>query len=114
MYNKLLNTAKQTLETVTEAVNGLPAPQVTVLLTASHRIYTAVNDVDGAICNTLKQHNDTKVEAMLTMWKDGCVDVASLPFRKALTETDKHNLQTAVVLCSEDGYHTKVLSATLP
>ena len=53
MFEQLLRIAKENLMTLNETVDGLPAPQVTVLLTANNTIYVAVNDVDGIICEKL-------------------------------------------------------------
>ena len=80
MYEKLFELAQKSLENLEQKIEGLPAPQVTVLLTDLDHYYVAVNDVDGAICETLKQAKDTKVLRMLTMWKDGCIDLPSMKF----------------------------------
>ena len=116
MFDQLLQIAKEKLTMVDETVDveGLPAPQVTVLLTANDAVYVAVNDVDGAICETLKHESDTKVVRMLTMWKDGGVDLSSYRFRLALVEMNACNADAAIVLRGENGLHTKRLGATLP
>jgi hypothetical protein len=95
-------------------VDGLLSPQVTVLLTNSDNIYIAVNDLDGVICEELKQNKTTKILRMITMWKDGGVDLPSLAFRKALVEMDEYNKNTEVVLQGKDGYLIKKLSVTMP
>lgn len=116
MIAQLIQIAKERLATVDEAVDveGLPAPQVTVLLTSNDAVYVAVNDVDGAICETLKHESDTKVVRMLTMWKDGGVDLSSYRFRLALVEMNACNADTAIILQGENGLHTKALGATMP
>lgn len=115
MFEQLLQIAKENLMTLNETVDvdGLPAPQVTVLLTANDAVYVAVNDVDGAICETLKHENDTKVVRMLTMWKDGGVDLSSHRFRVALVNMDERNTDTAIILQGENGLHTKPLGVTI-
>lgn len=115
MFDQLIQIAKEKLATVdgTVDVEGLPAPQVTVLLTANDAVYVAVNDVDGSVCETLKQKQDTKILRMLTMWKDGGVDLSSYRFRVALVEMNEDNADTAVILRGENGLHTKRLGATL-
>ena len=115
MIAQLIQIAKEKLATVDETVDveGLPAPQVTVLLTANDAVYVAVNDVDGAICETLKHENDTKVVRMLTMWKDGGVDLSSHRFRVALVNMDERNTDTAIILQGENGLHTKALGVTI-
>ena len=116
MVDQLLQIAKENLMTLNETVDvdGLPAPQVTVLLTANNSVYVAVNDADGRICETLKHESDTKVVRMLTMWKDGGVDLSSYRFRVALIEMNACNTDTAIILQGENGLHTKTLGATMP
>ena len=90
MFDQLLQIAKENLMTLNETVDvdGLPAPQVTVLLTANDAVYVAVNDADGRICETMVKNQDTKVVRMVTMWKDGGVDLSSHRFRVALVNMD--------------------------
>lgn len=116
MFDHLIQIAKEKLTMVDETVDveGLPAPQVTVLLTANDAVYVAVNDVDGSVCETLKQKQDTKILRMLTMWKDGGVDLSSYRFRATLVEMNEDNADTAVILQGENGLHIKRLGATLP
>lgn len=113
MFEQLLQIAKENLTTLNETVDGLPAPQVTVLLTANDTVYIAVNDVDGTICETLVENQDTKVVRMLTMWKDGGVDLSSYRFRTALVKMDERNTDTAMILQGENGLHTKALGVTV-
>ena len=113
MFEQLLRIAKENLMTLNETVDGLPAPQVTVLLTANNTIYVAVNDVDGIICEKLVKNTDTKVVCMLTMWKNGGVDLSSHRFRLALVNMDERNTDTAIILQGENGLHTKPLRATI-
>lgn len=113
MFDQLLKIAKEKLATIDETVDGLPAPQVTVLLTANDTIYVALNDVDGIICKTLVKNQDTKVVCMLTMWKNGGVDFSSHRFRVALVNMDECNTDTAIILQGENGLHTKALGVTV-
>lgn len=113
MFEQLLQIAKENLTTLNETVNGLPAPQVTALLTANDTIHVAVNDVDGTICETLVKNQDTKVVCMLTMWKEGGVDLSSYCFRTALVKMDERNRDTAIILQGENGLHTKPLGVTI-
>ena len=113
MFDQLLKIANEKLAIIDETVDGLPAPQVTVLLTANDTVYVAVNDVDGTICETLVKHQDTKVVRMLTMWKDGGVDLSSYRFRTALVKMDERNTDTAIMLQGENGLHTKTLGVTV-
>ena len=115
MFEQLLKIVKENLMTLNDTVDveGLPAPQVTVLLTSNDAVYVAVNDVDGAICETLKHESDTKVVRMLTMWKDGGVDLSSHRFRVALVNMDERNTDTAIILQGENGLHTKALGVTI-
>jgi hypothetical protein len=114
MFQELISIAKNKVDEISETVDGLLSPQVTVLLTNSDNIYIAVNDLDGVICEELKQNKTTKILRMITMWKDGGVDLPSLTFRKALVEMDEYNKNTEVVLQGKDGYLIKRLSVTMP
>ena len=115
MLDKLIQIAKEKLTMVDETVDvdGLPAPQVTVLLTSNDAVYVAVNDADGRICETMAKNQDTKVVRMLTMWKDGGVDLSSHRFRVALVNMDERNTDTTIVLQGENGLHTKALGVTI-
>ena len=113
MFEQLLQIAKENLTTLNETVDGLPAPQVTVLLTANDTIYVAINDVDGTVCETLVKNQDTKVVCMLTMWKDCGLDLSSYCFRTALVNMDERNTDTAMILQGENGLHTKALGVTV-
>lgn len=115
MFEQLLQIAKDNLTTLNETVDveGLPAPQVTVLLTSNDAVYVAVNDADGRICETMVKNQDTKVVRMLTMWKDGGVDLSSYRFRVALVEMNACNTDTAIILQGENGLHTKALGVTI-
>ena len=113
MYEEMFEVAKSKLSTINEIVDGLPAPQITVLLTDSDNIYVAVNDIDGVICEKMKIKKDTKVVRMLTMWKEGGIDLSSMRFRKALIEMDKYNDSTDIILQGQECYLIKKLSATI-
>ena len=113
MIEEMLETAINKLSTVNEIVDGLPAPQVTVLLANNNNIYVAVNDVDGTICKELNNDKNTKIIKMLTMWKDGGIDLSSIRFRKALISLDEDNCNADVILRGKDGYLIKKLAATI-
>lgn len=114
MFQELIFIARSKLNEISETVGGLPSPQVSVLLTDSDNIYIAVNDLGGAICEELKQNKTTKILRMVTMWKDGGVDLPSVTFRNALVKMDEYNKNTEVVLQGKDGYLIKKLSVTMP
>ncbi len=113
MLEDMMRIAKSELATINEKADELPAPQVTVLLTNNNNIYVAVNDIDGLICEKLNAHKDTKIVRMLTVWKDGCIDLASLKFRNALIEMDEYNKTTDVLLQGKEGSLVKKLAATM-
>ena len=113
VIEEMLETAINTLSTVNEIVDGLSAPQVTVLLSNNNNIYVAVNDVDGLICEQLKFDKNTKIIKMLTMWKDGGIDLSSIKFRKALINLDEDNSNADVILRGKDGYLIKKLAVTI-
>ena len=113
MFAQLIQIAEANLTALNETADGLPTPQVTVLLTANGNTYLAVNDVDGMICEKLVNHQDTKVVRMLTMWKNGSVDLSSHRFRVTLIEMDRANAGTMVALPGVNGLHAKALGTTI-
>ena len=113
MFYELLEVATNKLSTINVIVDGLPTPQVTVLLTIKDNVYVAVNDVSGSICEELKRNKDTKVIKMLTMWKDGRLDLSSITFRTALIEMNEQNYDTDIILQGKEGYLIKKLSVTM-
>ena len=113
MINKLLKIAQERLASLNEIANGLPAPQVTVLLTSKGNIHVAINDVDGGICEKLVQNQDTTIVEMITVWKDGEVDLSSHRFRVALVKMNVHNKETYVILQGENGLQTKTLGSAI-
>ena len=114
MFEEMFNIARNKLENINEVVEGLPAPQVTVLYTNKNNIYVAVNDGDGTICKKLKNADDTKIIRMLTMWKDGGIDLSSINFRKALIKMDEENNNTDIILQGKESYLIKKLAVTIP
>ena len=113
MFEELLEVATNKLATINEIVDGLPTPQVTVLLTKNDNVYVAVNDIDGMICEELKRNKDTKVIKMLTMWKDGRLDLSSIRFRNALIEMNEQNYDTDIILQGKEDCLIKKLSVTI-
>lgn len=113
MFRKMIGIARNKLDIINECVCGLSLPQVTVLLTDNDNFYVAVNDLDGAICEELKRDGNTKIVKLLTMWKDGGIDLSSISFRKVLVEMDEYNQNTEIILQGKDGYIIKKLSATI-
>ena len=114
MFEEMFNIARNKLENINEVVEGLPAPQVTVLLSDKNTIYVAVNDGDGTICEELKRDKNTKIIQMLTMWKDGGIDLSSINFRKALIKMDEENNNTDIILQGKGSYLIKKLAVTIP
>jgi len=115
MFEELIAIAKDRLAELNETIDGMPAPEVTVLLTDRNKIYVAANDFDGAICEELKRVGDTKIVRMVSMWKAKyCVDLPSMAFRKALIALDADNTNTEIILLGMDGYHVRKLATTMP
>ena len=113
MIDKLLKIAQERLATLDEIENGLPAPQVTVLLTSKGNIHVAINDVDGKICEKLVQNQDTTVVEMITVWKGGEVDLSSHRFRVELVEMNVRNKEAYVIVQGENGLQTRTLISTI-
>ena len=85
--------------------------QITVLLTDTQNVYLST-EIDGAdVLDKLK--SDPNVVTMLTMWQSGEVDLPSMTFRKSLVQICDLNLNTDIVLRSDNGYVLKKLNVTL-
>ncbi len=113
MFEEMIFIAKNKLATVDEITEGLPAPQVTVLLSDNNKIYIAVNDIDGIICEKIKHDNNTKITQMLTMWKDESIDIASYAFREVLIKMDGDNSNTDILLQGKNDCLVKKLADTM-
>lgn len=104
--------AMETVLRLEQTVPGWPEPQVTVLLTAKDHTFIVEND-DGSIFEILKSQNDTQIRKMITVWKDGSVDLPSYAFRKALLELNHANSDAEILLQTEGGYKLVKLSVTV-
>ena len=108
-----MNLAKETLFSLKESFVGIPAPQVSVIYTDKNNTYIAKNDIDGSICDQLISNDDTRIVKLLTMWKNGQVDVPSFAFRKAIIEMNTANKDTDILLQGSEGFIVKKLSQTM-
>lgn len=113
MFEKMISIAKSKLEDINEEPLQLPSPQVTVLA-SNNKIYVAINEADGTICEQLKRDKNTKIYKMITMWKDGSIDLPSINLRKALIELNEDNNNTDIMLQGKEGCLIKKLSVTIP
>ena len=109
MYEKAL----EAVSSLEQTVDGWPAPQVTVLLTTKNHIYVIEND-DLSVLAMLKAQNDTQIDKILTIWKDGGIDLPSYTVRNALLELNSANLDAEILLQIERGYRQVKLSVTMP
>ena len=89
--------AASALTSVDHAPDWLPAPLAYVLLTKNGAVHTVINDDFGNTIQTLRDGSDTAVQTVLTMWKDGALDLPSYAFRTALLELDPSNAQTELL-----------------
>ena len=106
---ELFNIAKRAIS----EDGALMASQVTVLWTSNHRFYTAMDDWSGAICEELKIKNDTHILKILTVWKNGQLDLPSLRFRQRLIALNESNKNAEMILQGKDGYIIKRVSQTM-
>ncbi|MBQ7034562.1 MAG: hypothetical protein IJN34_02375 [Clostridia bacterium] len=91
----------------------LKASQVTVLWTSNHCIYTAIDDLSGAICEELALKKDTRILKLITIWKNGQIDLPSLRFRQRMIALNENNKDTDMILQGKDGYIIKKVSQTM-
>ncbi len=92
------------------AMKETDAGQTTVLVTGSGKVFTAVNDTEGEITETLRKEGTLKVAQMTTVWKDGTVDDAALAMKKAILSLCPENKDTVVLF----GSGVKKLCDTMP
>lgn len=92
---------------------ALEASQVTVLWTSNHCFYTAIDDLSGAICEELALKKDTRILKLLTIWKNGQIDLPSFKFRQALIALNENNKDAEMILQGKDGYIIKKVSQTM-
>ncbi len=91
----------------------LKALQVTVLWTSNHRFYTAIDDLSGAICEELALKKDTRILKLITIWKNGQIDLPSLRFRQRMIALNENNKDAEMILQGKDGCIIKKISQTM-
>ncbi|MGZ9583062.1 hypothetical protein [Paenibacillus marinisediminis] len=101
-----------TFETMLEKVQSALADetpttylQATALLTDHGNVYVAVcRDVFGSDCDydnllaMLKAKGETRILKMVTMWKDGGLDLSSMNFRESIYGMNKENIETEILV----------------
>jgi len=84
-----------------------PAPylQATALLTDHGNVYVAVcRDFLGSDCGYdnmltfMKTKGETRILKMVTMWKDGGIDLSPMNFRESIYEMNKENIETEILV----------------
>lgn len=110
---KLISLAREAVSGLQESSAGFPMPQVTVLRTVSGRIYITQNDLTGIVCQQLQEADDSQVELLVTLWKNGQIDLPSLAFRKALAVLHEENNKANIVLQGQGGLHLRLLKDTI-
>ena len=94
---QLIAIAASALSTVDRAPDRLPAPLAYVLVTKRGAVHTVINDEFSDTVQTLREQQNTEIEAILTMWKDGIPDLPSYAFRTALLELNPANAETELL-----------------
>ena len=112
MFNDLLSFAKEILSKANQIKEGLQESQAIVFTTAKSYTYVSVGDTPQEICSQLISDNDTRILKLLTMWKNGQVDLPSLAFRKAILEMNIENKDTNILLQGKEGLIVKKLFET--
>lgn len=107
---ELIVFAKEAIKDIETYPEGIPMPQATAFLTESGKTYVAVNDLDAAMVEDIQKAGECTISKLVTVWKDGRVDLPCFSMRKAVLELCAENSNTQVIL--ESG--TKSLSATMP
>jgi cytidine deaminase len=86
-----------------------PYLQATALLTDHGNVYVAVcRDFIGSDCGYdnmltyMKTRGETRILKMVTMWKDGGIDLSPMNFRESIYEMNKENIETEVLVLGEN------------
>lgn len=121
-FENMLQLAKEILSVTEQAPGAKMQPQVTILLSAEGRVYSVVNrdvcsdecESENSIIKELTGYGKTLISKMVTVWKDGTVDVSSMKFRLMIYKMNHDNADTEILLQGENGYITKLLKKLLP
>ncbi|UVI27398.1 hypothetical protein [Paenibacillus spongiae] len=104
-FETMLELLKSNLAEETPAPNSKMPPQATALLTDHGNVYVAVcHDVFGSDCGYnnmltyMKTRGETRILKMVTMWKDGGIDLSSMKFRESIYEMNKENIETEILV----------------
>ena len=115
-WEMLLSRARKEIETLSDG-------DVVVVLTTTGTVDSisfpdlkSSIEAEGAmkVLLDMKKNEDAKIERLICMWHDGCVDVPSFAFREALLSIDSANLSTQMLLNGLTGYIVKTVKATMP
>lgn len=95
--------------------------QAIVLLSGTGREYGAVieNALSGdkkdekALIECLASANDTKLNHVLCMWRDGGIDIPSFALRQMLCDVDDSNNDCGIFVMVDDGYSVINLENTM-
>ena len=85
--------AESALSAVEHSPDRLPIPLAYVLVTKRGAVYTVINDEFSDTIQTLLETQDTAIQAVFAMWKDGTPDLPSYAFRTALLELNPANAE---------------------
>ena len=111
----------QTSESLLKDISTTKMTQAVVLLSSKGKEYsTIIEDVlaeeknaEKSLVSELRANDDTEICYILSVWKNGCVDVPSYDFRKMLCRLNIENKNAAIFLMGEAGYHVKSLDTTM-
>ncbi|UVI27406.1 hypothetical protein [Paenibacillus spongiae] len=108
-FETMLELLKSDLAEETPVPNSEMPPQATALLTDHGNLYVAVcRDVFGSDCGYdnmltfMKTRCETRILKMVTMWKDGGIDISSMNFRESIYEMNKENIETEILVLGEN------------
>jgi len=94
--------------------------QATAVLTDHGNVYVAISRDESDwgyddLITMLKAKGETRILKMVTMWKDGGLDFASMKFRESVYRMNKENVETEILLVlEEERSSVKKMINTLP
>ena len=68
---------------------------------------------ETSLLKNIQEANDSKINFVLCMWQDHCIDIPSSAFRKMLLQSNTKNSETTLFVMTTEGVSGIKLSATI-
>ena len=68
---------------------------------------------ETSLLKNIQEAKDSKINFVLCMWQDHCIDIPSFAFRKMLLQSNTENSETTLFVMTTEGVSGIKLSATM-